>query len=80
MCISKMFVIIFTVRVYLEELQCLFLKVLFFIYRIRDFALLMKMYKNKRNVMDFTENVQNEFTGLKYIIKFNIALVMYILT
>lgn len=57
-----------------------FLKSSFFIYRIRDFALLMKMYKNKRNVMDFTENVQNEFTGLKYIIKFNIPLVMYIPT
>ena len=34
------------------------------------------MYKNKRNVMDFIENVQNEFTGLKYISKFNIPLVM----
>lgn len=58
---------------------CLFLRVLFFfIYKIKDFVLLMKMYKNKRSVMDFKENVQNELTELKPIMKFNSLLGLYI--
>lgn len=54
----------FTVRVYLEKLQWFFLKFLFFFSFIeyKDFVLLVKMYKNKKNVMDFIGKVKNEFT------------------
>lgn len=35
------------------------------------------MYKNKKNVMDFIENVKNIFARPEYIIKFNTPLLMY---
>ena len=37
----------------------------------------MTMYKKKKDARDFRENVKNEFSGLKYIIKFNIPFLMY---
>lgn len=46
-----------------------FLKSPSFHCRIEDFA--NGMYKNKKNVMEFIENVKNELSILKDIIKFN---------
>lgn len=54
MCISKRFSS-FLLSEFIWKTLASFLKscFFFFIYRIRDFALIIQMYKNKRNVMDF---------------------------